>query len=82
MPRRPRRTMSSLTTFVSTIWQGPGPRSPLARGGGVHRHFWYCHLMVADQVTLCAVMHSSRVCPTVGKRGRVILLLKNPDEPI
>ena len=43
---------------------------------------WYRHLTEADQVTLCAVMHSPLVCRAVGKRGRFTLLLKNPDRPI
>ena len=33
-------------------------------------------------MTLCAVMRSPPVCRTVGRRGRVTLLLKNPDQPI
>ena len=33
-------------------------------------------------MTLCAVMHNPPVCRTVGRRGWVTLLLKNPDQPI
>ena len=43
---------------------------------------WHHHLTEADQVTLCAVMRSPQVCGTVGRRGQVTLLLKNPDQPI
>ena len=43
---------------------------------------WYRHLTEADRVTLCTVMRSPPVCRTVGRRGRVTLLLKNPDQPI
>ena len=43
---------------------------------------WYRHLTDAGQVTLCAVVRSPPVCRTVGRRGRVTLLLKNPDQLI
>ena len=33
-------------------------------------------------MTLCAVMRSPQVCRTAGRRDRVTLLLKNPDQPI
>ena len=56
----------------------PGP--PPARGGRLHRHLR--HLTEADQVALRAVMRSPVVCRTVGRRGRVTLLLKNPDQPV
>ena len=36
----------------------------------------------ADQYTLCVVMCSPPVCCTIGKRGRVTLLLKHPDQPV
>ena len=39
---------------------------------------WYRHLTEADQVTLCAVVRSPPVSRTVGRRGRVTLLLKKP----
>ena len=42
---------------------------------------WYRHLTEADQKTLCAV-RSPPVSRTVGRRGRVTLLLKNPDQPV
>ena len=43
---------------------------------------WYRNLTEADQVALCAVMRSPLVCRTVGRHGRVTLLLKNPDQPV
>ena len=43
---------------------------------------WYRHLTEADQHTLCDVMRSPPVCCTVGKRGRVTLLLKHLDQPV
>ena len=43
---------------------------------------WYRHLPEADQRTLCAVVRSPPVSRTVGRRGRVTLLLKNPDQPV
>ena len=43
---------------------------------------WYRHLTEADQKTLCTVVRSPPVSRTVGRRGRVTLLLKNPDQPI
>ena len=42
---------------------------------------WYRHLTEADQKTLCTVVRSPPVSRTVGRRGRVTLLLKNPDQP-
>ena len=33
-------------------------------------------------MTLCAVMSNPPVCCTMGRRDRVTLLLKNPDQPI
>ena len=33
-------------------------------------------------MTLCAVVRSPPVSHTVGRRGRVTLLLKNPDQPV
>ena len=42
----------------------------------------YRHLTEADQETLCAVMRSPQVCRTSGRRGRVTLLLKNPNQPV
>ena len=43
---------------------------------------WYCHPTEADQITLCGAMRSPPVCRVVGKRGRVTLLLKHPDQPV
>ena len=43
---------------------------------------WYRHLTEADQRTLCTVVRSPPVTRTVGRRGRVTLLLKNPDQPV
>ena len=43
---------------------------------------WYRHLTEADRVTPCAVVCSPPVSRTVGRRGRVTLLLKNPDQPV
>ena len=43
---------------------------------------WYRHVMEADQVALCAVMRSPLVCRMVSRRGRVTLVLKNPDQPV
>ena len=43
---------------------------------------WYRHLTESDQKTLCAVVRSPPVCRTVGRRGPVTLLLKNPDQPV
>ena len=43
---------------------------------------WYRHLTEADQKTLCTVVRSPPVSRTVGRRGRVTLLLKNPDQPV
>ena len=31
---------------------------------------------------MCAVMRSPQDCRMVGRRGRVTLLLKNPDQPV
>ena len=43
---------------------------------------WYRHLTEAEQKTLCTVVRSPPVSRTVGRRGRVTLLLKNPDQPV
>ena len=43
---------------------------------------WYQHLPGVDQETLCAVVRSPPVSRTVGRRGRVTLLLKDPDQPV
>ena len=43
---------------------------------------WYRHLTEADQKTLCTMVRSPPVSRTVGRRGRVTLLLKNPDQPV
>ena len=46
---------------------------------------WYRHLTEADQKTLCTVVRSPPVSRTVGRRGRrgrVTLLLKNPDQQV
>ena len=43
---------------------------------------WYRHLTEADQKTLCTVGRSPPVSRTVNRRGRVTLLLKNPDQPV
>ena len=43
---------------------------------------WYRHLTEADQVAPCAVLRSLPVNRSVGWRGRVTLLLKNPDQPV
>ena len=43
---------------------------------------WYRHLTEVDQVALCAVVRSPPLSRTVGRRGRVTLLLKNPDRPV
>ena len=43
---------------------------------------WYRHLLEADEMTLCTVVSSPPVSRTVGRRGRVTLLLKNLDQPV
>ena len=43
---------------------------------------WYRHLAEADPYALCGVMRSRPVCCTMGKSGRVTLLLKHPDKPV
>ena len=43
---------------------------------------WYRHLTEADHKILCAVVCNPPVCRTVGRRGRVTLLPKNPDQPV
>ena len=43
---------------------------------------WYRHLPEAHHRTLCAVVRSPPVSRTEGRRGRVTLLLKNPDQPV
>ena len=60
--------------------QGPDLRLPEADVG--IDISWYRHLTEANQYALCAVMRSPPVCCTVGKRGRVTLLLKCPNRPV
>ena len=60
--------------------RGPDPR--LTEADVCIDISWYGHLTKADQDTLCTVMRSPLVCCTVGKRGRVTLLLKHPDHPV
>ena len=62
--------------------RGPDLRLPEADVCIEYNLTWYRHLMEADQVTLCAVVRSAPVSRTVGRRGRVTLLLKNPDQPV
>ena len=40
---------------------------------------WYRHQTEADHMTLNAIMRSPPLCRTVGRRGRVTLLVKYPD---
>ena len=83
MPRRPRQTIYYV--HPRHLWE---VQSGKARGPDLHvlevdvriDISWYRHLTEADQETLCAVMGSPQVCRTVGRRGRVTLLLKKPDQ--
>ena len=58
-------------------------QSGKARGPDLRlRNADICILMETDQKTLCTVVRSPPVSRTVGRRGRVTLLLKNPDQPV
>ena len=82
MPCQPAANISNLATS--------GRCSPLKRGPDLRLPevdvcmdiTWSPYLTEGDRKTLCAVVHSTPVCRTVGRRRWVTLVLKNPDQPI
>ena len=83
MPRQPGAHMSSLASSRGLQFsKARGPDLRLPEADVCMDITWYQHLTEVDQMTVCAVVRSPPVCLTLGRRGQVTLLLRNPDQPV